>query len=49
MRFLKALREEGVWVHPKFEEYDYGKFGWTMDADRNRIELREPLPKKSPK
>jgi catechol 2,3-dioxygenase-like lactoylglutathione lyase family enzyme len=43
---LKALRDEGVWVDPKVEEYDYGRFGWIMDPDGNRIELWEPLPKK---
>lgn len=43
---LKALREENVWVDPKVDEYDYGKFGWIMDPDGNRIELWEPLPKK---
>jgi predicted enzyme related to lactoylglutathione lyase len=43
---LKALQKEGVWVDPKVEEYDYGKFGWIMDPDGNRIELWEPLPKK---
>jgi catechol 2,3-dioxygenase-like lactoylglutathione lyase family enzyme len=44
---LGALRNEGVWVDPKVEEYDYGKFGWIVDPDGNRIELWEPLPKKS--
>jgi predicted enzyme related to lactoylglutathione lyase len=44
---LKSLRDEGVWVDPKVEEYDYGKFAWIMDPDGNRIELWEPLPKKS--
>jgi predicted enzyme related to lactoylglutathione lyase len=44
---LKALQAEGVWVDPKVDEYDYGKFGWIMDPDGNRIELWEPLPKKS--
>lgn len=43
---LDALRKEGVWVDPKVEEFDYGKFGWIMDPDGNRIELWEPLPKK---
>jgi catechol 2,3-dioxygenase-like lactoylglutathione lyase family enzyme len=43
---LDALRNEGVWVDPKVEEFDYGKFGWVMDPDGNRIELWEPLPKK---
>lgn len=44
---LDALRKEGVWVDLKVDEYDYGKFGWIMDPDGNRIELWEPLPKKS--
>jgi len=40
---LKALREEGVQVDPKVGEYDdYGKFGWVMDPEGNRIELWEP-------
>ncbi len=39
---LAALREEGVWVDPKVEQYKYGKFGWIMDPDGNRIELWEP-------
>jgi len=43
---LEVLREEGVWVDPKVEEYDYGKFGWIVDPDGNRIELWEPLPKR---
>ena len=43
---LNALREEGVWVDPKVEEADYGKFGWIKDLDGNRVELWEPLPKK---
>jgi predicted enzyme related to lactoylglutathione lyase len=44
---LKALREEGVQVDDKMEEYDdYGKFGWIMDPEGNRVELWEP-PKRS--
>ena len=39
---LSALRDEGVWVDPKVEVYEYGKFGWIMDPDGNRIELWEP-------
>lgn len=38
---LKALREEGVAVDPKVEDYDYGKFGWITDPEGNRIELWE--------
>jgi len=44
---LKALRDEGVPVDEKVDEFDYGKFGWITDPDGNRIELWEPLPKKS--
>jgi predicted enzyme related to lactoylglutathione lyase len=39
---LKALREEGVDVAEKAEDYDYGKFGWVMDPEGNRVELWEP-------
>jgi predicted enzyme related to lactoylglutathione lyase len=24
------------------EEYEYGKFGWIMDPEGNRVELWEP-------
>jgi predicted enzyme related to lactoylglutathione lyase len=41
---LVALREEGCDVDPKTEESEYGKFGWVMDPDGNRIELWEPPP-----
>ena len=39
---LAALRAEGVEVDEKIEEYDYGRFGWIMDPEGNRIELWEP-------
>jgi predicted enzyme related to lactoylglutathione lyase len=39
---LDALTAEGVQVDPKREEHDYGKFGWIMDPEGNRIELWEP-------
>ena len=39
---LKTLKEEGVAVDPKVEEYEYGKFAWIMDPEGNRIELWEP-------
>ena len=39
---LKALREEGVTVMERTEEYEYGKFGWILDPDGNKIELWEP-------
>jgi predicted enzyme related to lactoylglutathione lyase len=40
---IKVLEEEGVRVVGKIEEYPYGKFGWIMDPDGNKIELWEPV------
>ena len=40
---LKVLKEEGVTILGKMESYDYGKFGWIMDHDGNKIELWEPV------
>jgi predicted enzyme related to lactoylglutathione lyase len=39
---LAQLKREGVDVDPKVESYDYGKFGWIMDPEGNRVELWEP-------
>ena len=39
---LDQLREEGVKVVGEIEKYDYGKFGWIMDPEGNKIELWEP-------
>jgi predicted enzyme related to lactoylglutathione lyase len=43
---LAALREEGVEVDPRREDYDYGRFAWIMDPEGNRIELWEPAKKR---
>jgi predicted enzyme related to lactoylglutathione lyase len=40
---LDALKAEGVTVVGKMEEYDYGKFGWVIDPEGNKIELWEPI------
>jgi len=40
---LKILKKEGVTVVGKIEEYDYGKFGWVLDPEGNKIELWEPI------
>jgi predicted enzyme related to lactoylglutathione lyase len=40
---LEQLRNEGVEVDERTEEYGYGRFGWIMDPEGNRIELWEPL------
>lgn len=39
---LAQLRAEGCAVEDKIDESEYGKFGWLMDPEGNRIELWEP-------
>jgi len=39
---LEALRAEGVTVDEQIHESEYGRFGWIMDPEGNRIELGEP-------
>ena len=39
---LEQLRSEGVEVDKPMEEFEYGRFGWVMDPEGNRIELWEP-------
>ncbi len=43
VELLALLKEEGVTIIGKIEEYDYGKFGWIMDPEGNKIELWEPI------
>lgn len=40
---LKVLKEEGVTIVGEMQTYEYGKFGWILDPDGNKIELWEPL------
>lgn len=39
---LRVLRSEGCQVDPKVDESEYGKFGWVLDPEGNRIELWQP-------
>ncbi len=39
---LVALRSEGCEVDAKVDDSDYGKFGWVMDPEGNRVELWQP-------
>ena len=39
---VKALREEGCNVLDKIDESEYGKFGWVIDPEGNKVELWEP-------
>lgn len=43
VELLKVLKEEGVEIVGKMEEYDYGKFAWILDNDGNKVELWEPI------
>jgi len=40
---LKVLKSEGVTIIGEVEEYEYGKFGWILDPEGNKIELWEPV------
>jgi len=41
---VAALRTEGCQVMDKVDESEFGKFGWVMDPDGNKVELWEPPP-----
>jgi predicted enzyme related to lactoylglutathione lyase len=39
---LAALRSEGCNVLEKTDNSDYGKFGWVLDPEGNKVELWQP-------
>lgn len=39
---LAVLRAEGVQIEGEMQESEYGRFGWVLDPDGNKIELWEP-------
>ncbi len=39
---LEALRTEGCQVLEATESSEFGKFGWVMDPEGNKVELWEP-------
>ena len=39
---LAALKEEGCNVLDKVDDSEYGKFGWVMDPEGNKVELWQP-------
>ena len=39
---LASLRDADVEVDAKIEESEFGRFGWFMDPERNRVELWQP-------
>lgn len=40
---LAALEEAGVWIDPRREDHEYGRFAWIKDPEGNRVELRQPM------
>tara|TARA_R110002072_G_scaffold235697_1_gene393305 strand:+ start:19397 stop:20749 length:1353 start_codon:yes stop_codon:yes gene_type:complete len=41
-KLLEQLKKEGVTVVGEVEEFSYGKFGWILDPEGNKLELWEP-------
>jgi predicted enzyme related to lactoylglutathione lyase len=39
---LEALRREGCNVLEKTDDSEYGKFGWVIDPEGNKVELWQP-------
>ena len=39
---LQALRDEGCNVLDRTDDGEYGKFGWVIDPEGNKVELWEP-------
>jgi predicted enzyme related to lactoylglutathione lyase len=42
LALLESLREEGCKVLEKVDDSEYGKFGWVIDPEGNKIELWQP-------
>lgn len=40
---LQQLKEEGVEVVGDMQSFEYGKFGWILDPEGNKIELWEAV------
>lgn len=41
---IKILKEEGCQVLEKVDDSEYGKFGWVIDPEGNKVELWQPPP-----
>ena len=39
---IAALKDEGCDVLDKIDDSEYGKFGWVIDPEGNKVELWEP-------
>jgi len=40
---LEALAAADVWIDPKRDDSEFGRFAWIRDCDGNRVELWQPL------
>lgn len=40
---LEKLETAGIWIDPKRDSADFGKFAWIRDCDGNRVELWQPM------
>ena len=43
---IEKLKEGGVQIVGDIQEEVYGKFGWIIDPDGNKVELWEPIDEK---
>jgi D-3-phosphoglycerate dehydrogenase / 2-oxoglutarate reductase len=41
----EKLKGEGITIVGEIQSFDYGKFGWILDPEGNKIELWEPIDK----
>ncbi len=41
---MQVLRDEGCEVIDMKDDPDFGKFGWVMDPEGNKVELWQPPP-----
>ncbi len=41
---LSQVAEGGAQIVGEIEAYDFGRFGWFIDPDDNKVELWEPAP-----
>jgi predicted enzyme related to lactoylglutathione lyase len=42
---LAQIRASGAHVVDRVDDYDYGRFGWFVDPDGNKVELWQPRRK----
>jgi predicted enzyme related to lactoylglutathione lyase len=45
-RVLQQVRQGGGRIVGDVKEYSYGRFGWFLDPDRNKVELWQPPPRR---